>query len=196
MCACVHQGVPACAWGHLCMCVCTCMTVCTHVCLYPVPCEGALVSDIWSRQALPGTLGLTRLSLSTACGCRGAAGLCGPLGTQLGSPRRPSWEALLQVGGTRRATGSHGRRGILHGAPKRRERYSLGTTSWDPGQLLHCPPGILEGDLETALTSQHLLGESPPARPSLQCSDTQASGDTSSVLMVTAVRPDLRQAAP
>ena len=54
--------------------------------------------------------------------------------------------------------------------------WVLGTTSWDPGQLLHCPPGTLEGDLETALTSQHLLGESPPARPSLQRSDTQASG--------------------
>lgn len=130
MCACVHQGVPACAWGHLCMCVCTCMTVCTHVCLYPVPCEGALVSDIWSRQALPGTLGLTRLSLSTACGCRGAAGLCGPLGTQLGSPRRPSWKALLQVGGTRRATGSHGRRGILHGAPKRCSGTEVAAITW------------------------------------------------------------------
>lgn len=49
--------------------------------------------------------------------------------------------------------------------------WVLGTMSWDPGQLLHRPLGTLKGDLTTVQTSQHLLGESPPTRLSLQRSD-------------------------
>lgn len=74
--------------------------------------------------------------------------------------------------------------------------WVLRITSWDPGQLLHRPVGTLKGDLKTARTSQHLLGESRP-RGCLYSAQTQASGkDELCAHDLTAIRPDLRRAAP
>lgn len=163
----VRGGVGACACGcaHVCVCnaracvrcpvkarlpltLCTCMSVqCTRLC--PAPCEGPLVSDIWSRQHLPGTLGLTRSSPSAACGCRGAAGPCGPLGTELGSPEG------TQLGGAAPGRGAGNTPGVRPSwgvrGPARRLPSGIQAQKWLPW------PGTVPG------TRRGLAGTGSPA---------------------------------